>query len=319
MEWLDSVLLLFSGIVEVFLNYIVFAMLKQVSSKSKQRMTNRLFILYLCVPVITLIEVITIFYSGIDFERNTRLQIMLIVFFVAFLLENMLFFYTFQRYTENLSENSRQQMELLQQRVELERMTKITQLNENYYEMVHNISYYMKAIGQLAYENQTEAICKMVEEISGELNREHIVQYSYHKLLNTILSDYKEKAKEGNVAFDAYVEPGCKLDKISNMDFVTMLGNILDNAVTAAKKKEQGFVLVRIFMDKNGKICIIKVVNDFTGVLKKRNGKLLTTKKQDGIHGVGLISVEKAAEKYGGYVEYYVEDARFHTVLVLPV
>ena len=37
-----------------FLNYIVFIVLKQMASKSKNGMTNKLFLIYLCVPVSTL-------------------------------------------------------------------------------------------------------------------------------------------------------------------------------------------------------------------------------------------------------------------------
>ena len=62
----------------------------------------------------------------------------------------MILFYAFQKYTENLSENAKQELELLYQRAEVERLTKIAEWNDNYNEIVHNTSHYLKVIGQLA-------------------------------------------------------------------------------------------------------------------------------------------------------------------------
>jgi len=120
--------------------------------------------------------------------------------------------------------------------------------------------------------------------------------------------------------YDAYVEPGCILEQVKDIDLLSMLGNMLDNAVTAASRKgNDAVIMVGIFMQKNGKLCVIKVVNDFDGELKEENGRLLTTKNEKGVHGIGVASITNMAEKYGGYMEHYIEDSKFCSVLVLPV
>ena len=108
-----------------FLNYIAFIILKQMSAKSKKRMTNKLFLIYLCVPVSTLGAMLTVFYSGIDIGSNMVLKILMTLFFGCMIAGNMVLFYAFQKYTENLSENAKQELELLYQRAEVERLTKI--------------------------------------------------------------------------------------------------------------------------------------------------------------------------------------------------
>ncbi|MBS4933457.1 MAG: hypothetical protein KH020_19560, partial [Clostridiales bacterium] len=110
-----------------FLNYIVFIILKQMSTKSKNRMTNKLFLVYLCVPISTLGTMIAVFYSGIDIGSNAVLKILMTSFFGCMIAGSMLLFYAFQKYAENLSENSRQQLELLYQKAEVERLTKIAE------------------------------------------------------------------------------------------------------------------------------------------------------------------------------------------------
>lgn len=303
-----------------FLNYIVFIVLKQMATKSKSRMTNKLFLIYLCVPVSTLGTMLTVFYSGIDVGSNVVLKILMTLFFVCMIAGNMVLFYAFQKYTENLSETSKQQLELLYQRSEVERLTKIAEWHDNYNEIVHNTSHYLKVIGQLAFERKNDEICKVVDKLNGKLNREEICEYSNHKMLNIILSEYAIKAEDVGVDYDAYVEPGCILNYIQDVDLITMLGNLLDNAILAASKKEKAAsVVVRIFMQKGGKLCVIKVVNDFVEELKEVRGKLISTKKETGVHGIGLSSVSKIAEQYNGYLDYYVVDEKFNAVVVLAV
>lgn len=303
-----------------FVNYIIFIVLKQMSAKSKKRMTNKLFLIYLCVPISTLGTMLTVFYSGIDIRNNMMIEILMTLFFVCMIAGNMVLFYAFQKYTENLSENAKQELELLYQRAEVERLTKIAQWNENYNEIIHNTSHYLKVIGQLAYEKRNDEICKVVDKLNGKLNREEICEYSNHKMLNIILSEYSLKADNADVSFDVYVEPGCVLNHIQDVDLITMIGNLLDNAILAASKKaKDASVVVRIFMQKNGKLCVIKVVNDFVEDLKEVKGKLISTKKEAGVHGIGLSSVSKIAEYYNGYLEYYIIDGKFNAVLVMMV
>lgn len=298
----------------------MFVVLKQMSAKSKKRMTNKLFLVYLCVPISTLGIMLTVFYSGIDVGSNVVLKVLMTFFFGCMIAGNILLFYAFQKHAENLSENARQQLELLYQKAEVERLTKIAEWNENYNEVVHNTSHYLKVIGQLAYERKYNEICEVVDKLNGKLNREEVCEYSSHKMLNIILSEYSIKAEKKGVVFDAYVEPGCVLEHIQDVDLITMLGNLLDNAILASSKRGKGSsVVVRIFMQREGKLCVLKVVNDFLGEIKEKDGRLLSTKKDAGIHGIGLSSVYKIAEQNNGYLEHYIIDNKFNAIIVLSV
>lgn len=303
-----------------FFNYLVFLILKQTSTRGKNRMPNKLFLIYLCIPMTTMGTMLTVFYSGINFSESIVLKTLMTFFFVCMLFGNILFFYALQKYTEKLDDIHWKQVKLSCQEVEIARLIKVAEMNAEFSETLHNMVHYLKVIRELAYEKKNQEICDIVEKLSGKLNRETIYEYSHHKMLNTILSEYDSKAKKAGIHFDVYVEPGCVLEQIQDVDLITMLGNILDNAITATSQKEnEPSIRVRIFMQRNGKLCVMKVVNDFIGKLKEENGKLLSTKKEAGIHGFGIVSVSKIAEQYGGYLEYYVEDLKFHAILVLPV
>ena len=50
----------------------------------------------------------------------------------------------------------------------------------------------------------------------------------------------------------------------------------------------------------------------------KKDGRFVSTKREDGLHGLGLRSVERIAKKNHGYLECNAEAKVFHTLLVLP-
>lgn len=64
---------------------------------------------------------------------------------------------------------------------------------------------------------------------------------------------------------------------------------------------------------------MLKVVNDFAGEINKVGEKLISTKTEVGIHGIGLTSVSKIAEQNNGYLEHYIVDEKFNAVIVLLI
>lgn len=307
------------GIFVKFLNYIIFLLCKQTSGKSHSKMDNKLFYIYMLVPVSTLGTMITVFYSGVEYRGNTVLRTILTMFFIFMVVGNIVLFYAFQKHTEEVNEFARKEIELSNKNAEIDRLTKITELNDEYNETVHNMTHSLKLIEQLARENKVNDIIDAVESMTGKLVKRNAYEYSNCKILNTILSEYSDKAAGIRIKFDVYVEPGCIVEQIKDIDLVSMVGNILDNAFEAASKVDDSSVVFRMFMHEKGKMCMIKVINDYDGELKEIDGKLQSTKKEAGIHGIGISSITRSAEKYNGVYCYYTENNKFHASLILPV
>ena len=302
-----------------FINFIAFLILKQTSNESHSKMTNKLFFIYLCVPVSTLGTMLTVFYSGVDFAGHLMLRTIMTLFFIFMVLGNMVLFYAFQKHTEDINESARQEVELIHKNAEIDRLTKIAEMNDDYSEVVHNMTHSLKAIEQLAMEHNVENIREIVEDLTGRLTQREIYEYSNHRMINTILSEYVTKAEKSKIKFDVYVEPGCIIKQVKDIDLASMFGNVLDNAFEAADKVNDPSVIFRMFMHEKGKMCIIKVVNDYGEDIIEKNGEVRTTKKDKGIHGIGLKSITKTAEKYDGSFSYYTQDKKFYAVLILPI
>ena len=85
---------------------------------------------------------------------------------------------------------------------------------------------------------------------------------------------------------------------IEIVDIVTIIGNLLDNAIQAMLKTKQERILFLKVVFTKGRL-IITVRNTFDGKVNYQNGKIITSKKEPD-HGYGLKNIEKALERYNG-------------------
>lgn len=303
------------------IHYILFLLFRRLSPENirEEKKMDSVFWIYLCVPLCTIGLMVVVAYSKVQFGENEGIKTLLTILFVLMLFSNVALFYAFQNYVGMSVERRHQQERIVRQRLELKRLSEIIVDAEQYNELVHNAKHHLQLIERLAREQDSQAICEVVEKINGSLNYKELTEYSLHKVLNMLLSEYAARAKKHCIDFHARVEPSAPIALIDDLDLVNMLGNLLDNAVEAASKKEGSSLQVDISVRKGGRWMVISVVNDYFEELKKSNGIFLTTKKGEGIHGIGIQSVSKTAKKYQGYLTHYTENRKFHAVLLLRI
>ena len=106
--------------------------------------------------------------------------------------------------------------------------------------------------------------------------------------------------------------------QVPSFDIVTILGNLLDNALYAIYKLEQNRIIdIKMRYDKG---CLVfKISNAYNGELIKKGSSILTTKKDRVNHGIGLKNVKKVVEKYQGMMDIEHSDKIFSVSLLLYV
>ena len=184
-------------------------------------------------------------------------------------------------------------------------------------ELLHNSNHYMRTVyGLLEQDNKDEAI-NIMDSVLTEYEEGELIEYSTNSILNTILSEYYDKSKTNHIEFNIFVEPGFNIECVESMDLVAMVSNLISNAYEAALKSDEKKIKVQMYMQNEGSFIIIKIENSFSGEIVSQGDRLLTTKKDGNIHGVGIESVEKVAEKYDGWVSTSWGNKSFRTMLVL--
>ena len=96
-----------------------------------------------------------------------------------------------------------------------------------------------------------------------------------------------------------------------------VLGNLLDNALEAARKSADKWVNAAIWRERD---LLILTVENSLAVLPRQNGSLFFTSKPDKRHhGIGLRNVERVVRKYDGRLKFQVNPKHFRVEAILNV
>lgn len=296
---------------------MVFAIIKQFVVKRETNMDGATFMLYMVLPLSSIGIMFSIAFCNIDFGNVTLAKYCLAIFCILLMAGNGTAFYAYNRYAKLCMEREINKRTVLMQEMELENYKKINQANDKYMELLHNSNHYMRTVyGLLEQDNKDEAI-NIMDSVLTEYEEGELIEYSTNSILNTILSEYYDKSKTNHIEFNIFVEPGFNIECVESMDLVAMVSNLISNAYEAALKSDEKKIKVQMYMQNDGSFIIIKIENSFSGEIVRQGDRLLTTKKDGNIHGVGIESVEKVAEKYDGWVSTSWGNKSFRTMLVL--
>ncbi len=181
----------------------------------------------------------------------------------------------------------------------------------------HDIKNHVLSLQALAEENKVEDLITYLDSIQRNVGLHHSFASSGNIIIDSILNFKFEEAQQQNVKTKLDLAIPEKLE-ISAFDMTVILGNLLDNAIRAAKTvRDNGFINVRIHYDK-GRL-LVAIDNSFSEKVIRENGRFLSTKQNRNNHGKGLANVETVLEKYHGNMNLEYEKNIFHATLLLYV
>lgn len=165
-------------------------------------------------------------------------------------------------------------------------------------------------------KKQYSKLEEYVKRIYGSLNSEPDAINTNHVMVNTILNTKYQEADAKGIVFVFRVNDLSEL-KIKDEDVVTILANLLNNAIEACEICEGKKIIKFKFVKEEDKI-ILAVKNTFHGDVKYENGEIKSTKTSNvEEHGVGIKNVLKIIEKYGGsYVIEHKNQEFFFSIMI---
>lgn len=156
----------------------------------------------------------------------------------------------------------------------------------------------------------------------------------YLNRLEKDLEDVNDLIQTGNVAMDAIlnsklslaIQNGIEVDytaavpqtlSVRDIDLCIVIGNLIDNAVEACDKIQEGRKFIRLYIGVLKEQLYISVMNSTTELARKLDEEYITKKR--GNHGHGLKRINQAVDKYGGYINRKNEPGVFVTEIMLPL
>lgn len=180
----------------------------------------------------------------------------------------------------------------------------------------HDMKNHLNIIGMLIADEKTPE----AKNYLTELNQEFAVtakSYCSNEVVNAVLNSKEQSAAEAQIRCEFQIDLA-EDPQMEDIDLCALLSNTLDNAIEACRKipeASERFLSVKARCQKG--FFSYKVVNSKANEVTEENGCFITSKKDAGLHGIGLKNVKQIAAKYEGYVEVSYDEHSFTVVVMI--
>ncbi|MCM1284715.1 MAG: GHKL domain-containing protein [Acetobacter sp.] len=209
------------------------------------------------------------------------------------------------------------ELELINQKndIDMQYLNLLEKKNETMNVMAHDYKNHIMTISNMS---DSPEIKDYINNMIGEITKYNQIGKTQNRLLDVILSKYRDICKENGIKFETDIMSD-NLKFISNYDLSAMLNNILDNAVEAAVKSAVKLIHIEI-ANSLSSYHKITIINSCDNEPKSNKDKLITTKRDKNTHGFGTKSIRKIVNKYDGELRWEFDNSsrQFKLVILFP-
>lgn len=181
----------------------------------------------------------------------------------------------------------------------------------------HDFSNHLMGLKSLIRCGKYQEAIAYIEKVQKPITVVNDLTRAGEEIVDAILNTKEQLANnhEISIRIRADYPHGTNLE---SADICAILSNLLDNAIEACDKIEdvqKRFIHFSCGINKN--VFIIKVENSVAEDPFEKNGRLVTSKKDKRMHGLGLKSIASAVDKYDGTLSYSCQDRVFTAIVTL--
>lgn len=303
-------------LVKVILFFLILVIRKQFAKKSTEMMLDTEWLRFLFFPIFTIVA-ISVMLSVFEYVQTVEQANLLAVIAFGMVGMNIFVFYLINDIVEREMEIHENKVFQIQAKNQLEMYKFISENFDNQKRKTHEYKNQISCIESLLNKKQYSKLEEYVKKIYGSLNNEPDAINTNNVIVNAILNTKYQEAEAKGIVFVFRVNDLSEL-KMKDEDVVTILANLLNNAIEASVICEDKKIIKFKFV-KEDDMIIIAVKNTFNYDVVYENGEIKSTKISNvDEHGVGIKNVLKIIEKYGG--AYVIEDKNkeFFFSIIIP-
>lgn len=204
---------------------------------------------------------------------------------------------------KKMSDFLRKQM-VIQQQTYKQQYENIRKVRKTQHDMKHRLV----VIEQLLIEKDYERAQSYTRDFLTELDGVKEFKYGDNSL-STLLLMKEEIAKENGIDIRIDVD-ALETKRVSDLDLAMILGNLMDNAIEAAKEVKEN-PKIRVLIKTKG-VLYISVQNTVKDSEMTKPGRNNYTTKEDALlHGFGISCIQELVDKNGGRFDLNISEGWF--------
>lgn len=306
----------------LLMSTMTFLFIKCINQVTRKRdyltIENKTFTVLLMLPTATIVMLGCMFYSHTSFEGMNR--VMVPVGASLLLMTNIFIFTVFDRFVEKSEEVKKMDRLYQKSRAEIANLQYMNKVNEDNRAFLHDINKFICTVAGLIEEGENQEVKDIMEHLGVRIQNLQKSVYCEHPILNSILCERKFLAESKDISYRITLGNDLRLDFLEELDLISIVGNLLDNALEAAEKTEDGrYVECRMYMGNVGHFLVMEFCNGYVVPLLKDKDRYISTKRDADSHGIGLHTVGKLVKKYAGIMRVEAGEREFSVKLIFTI
>lgn len=181
----------------------------------------------------------------------------------------------------------------------------------------HDYKNQLHCIQGMIGSGQTKEALEYISGLTGSFRDNEMCVNTEHAVVNVMLNQkYQEACDKGIVMTMASGDLSGLT--ISEEDIVTLLGNLLDNAIEACEKLAENKVIQFKMVLEEGQL-ILSIRNPVKDAVQIKDNRIVTSKRDKSRHGIGLLNVDSVISKNNGTSVLKCEDGWFTFAVMIPL
>lgn len=289
---------------------LVFVCILKVRQEVREFSENRLWILFVIIPSVSLLTVYFIHVTIKNGCKEERYIYYLLEAIMGIVIMNIVTFYFLKRISRETE--MQKEIDLLEKNIfyQQENVKAILHEQENAARMRHDMKHVMLAIQSLAQQGNTEEIITYCGNYIGEIGSRILMVRSGIQALDNLLSYKLSQAQDKGIHIKSHIGKISKTE-VSDLHLCMIVGNLIDNAIDALLINNSKNNVLEVVIEPNGGYVSIFVKNTIKQSVLAVNPILQTTKKEKNLHGFGIRNVKEIVERYGGVIQFYENEHMF--------
>lgn len=197
-----------------------------------------------------------------------------------------------------------------------ESMEIIKRSNEELREFKHDLKNYLLPLQEAMETMPQSEMVKVWEKINQKIEDVQTLIQTGNSYVDSMINTKITLARSEKV--DVKCTILSKMEGIDDLEFCSVFGNLMDNAIEAERKVTEKKEII-IFVEEKMGYLRLEIQNKIEKSVLNENSSLNTTKKDTSSHGIGHKSVKRTMQKVGGALKYYETGDLFCAEAVFPI
>lgn len=301
-EFLESGLGRYLGMVGTNIIYLwLIGLMHRIINKKIRELPIKYWILIIVIPIISIFLLQTMLDGFVG--SNTYSYVSLGVSLAGIIFINLAMFNFFESYEDKIK---LKYLETLKQQ-EQENYKLLALSHKQVKELKHDIENQFSVLNGLMKSGDNAAAMQYLDKLNSYVRTANRICYTGNNVIDSIVNI------KGSLAQTYGIEFICKVNiitsiKADELELCRIIGNGLDNAIEGCQRVDvqNKHICFSISEDREKLMIVISNTSDEVDTTA-----LSSTKKEKGLHGIGISSIKSSVERLDGLVKFDYADGIF--------